>query len=59
LGEPNGFDDLYGPGQTEMQMLQARLKLKTLISPQGMGGIFKILVQSRGVSEAKLTGLKF
>ncbi len=59
LGESNQFSDVYDPGQTEMQMLQARLKLKTLISPEGMGNTFKVLVQSRGVPGDKLTGLKF
>ncbi len=59
LGEANHFEDLYDPGQTGAQKLQARLKLKTLISPEGMGGIFKILVQSKGVTRADLTGLKF
>jgi len=45
LGEANQFADIYDPGQTEMQRLQARLKLKTLISPAGVGRIFKVLVQ--------------
>lgn len=59
LGEEDGFRDLYGPGQGETEQLQARLKLKRLINPEGMGSIFKVLVQSRGVSAAPITGLKF
>jgi SAM-dependent MidA family methyltransferase len=59
LGEANQFADAYDPGQTDTEMLQARLKLKRLISPEGMGNIFKVLVQQRGVPEAALTGLKF
>ena len=45
LGEANQFADVYDPGQTEAEMLNARLKLKRLISPEGMGNIFKVLVQ--------------
>jgi SAM-dependent MidA family methyltransferase len=59
LGESNQFADAYDPGQTEVEMLQARLKLKRLISPEGMGNIFKVLVQQRGIHKATLTGLKF
>jgi len=59
LGEANQFADVYDPGQTEFEMLQARLKLKRLISPEGMGNIFKVLVQQRGVPQTRLTGFKF
>ena len=59
LGEANQFADAYDPGQTELEMLQARLKLKRLISPEGMGNIFKVLIQVRRVSRTRLTGWKF
>ncbi len=59
LGEGNQFGDAYNPGETEIQMLQARLKLKRLISPEGMGNVFKLLVQQRGTPKTKLTGLNF
>jgi SAM-dependent MidA family methyltransferase len=59
LGEENAFADLYDPGQNEIEKLQARLKLKRLIHPQGMGGTFKVLIQHRGVTRPELTGLKF
>jgi len=59
LGEANQFADVYDPGQTEAEMLQARLKLKRLISPEGMGNIFKVLVQRRGVPPRELTGWEF
>jgi len=59
LGEANQFADVYDPGQTEPEMLQARLKLKRLISPEGMGNIFKVMVQQRGVPQTQLTGFKF
>jgi SAM-dependent MidA family methyltransferase len=59
LGESTAFGDLYDPGQTAVQQLDVRLKLKRLIHPEGMGAIFKVLVQYRGpcdVSSLKLTG---
>jgi SAM-dependent MidA family methyltransferase len=59
LGEPTEFADLYDPGLDEMQKLQARLKLKRLVSPAGMGNIFKVLIQHRGVPEPRLTGLRY
>jgi SAM-dependent MidA family methyltransferase len=59
LGEANQFADVHDPGATEVEMLQARLKLKRLISPEGMGNIFKVFVQQRGICKVGLTGLKF
>jgi len=59
LGEANQFADLYDAGQTEVEMLNARLKLKRLISPEGMGNIFKVFIQRRGSCNAELTGWKF
>jgi SAM-dependent MidA family methyltransferase len=59
LGEENEFADLYDPGQTEPEKLQARLKLKRLIHPEGMGTVFKVLIQHRGVPAPLLTGLKY
>jgi SAM-dependent MidA family methyltransferase len=58
LGEGNEFADLYEPGANEVENLKARLKLKRLIHPGGMGNIFKVLIQHRGVASPKLTGLK-
>ena len=59
LGEPNQFADLYGPGQSEVERLDARLKLKRLILPGGMGTVFKVLIQHKGITMPKLSGLKF
>ena len=59
LGEANQFADLYLPGATELENLKARLKLKRLIHPEGMGNIFKVLVQHRGIDSPRITGLKF
>jgi SAM-dependent MidA family methyltransferase len=59
LGEGNEFAELYDSGQTELEKLQARLKLKRLISPAGMGNIFRVLIQRSGEAGGELTGLKY
>jgi SAM-dependent MidA family methyltransferase len=59
LGEANQFAELYDPEQTELEKLQARLKLKRLISPAGMGNIFKVLIQHRDLPAPRLTGLRY
>jgi SAM-dependent MidA family methyltransferase len=57
LGQGNEFADLYDEGQTEADRTKARLQLKTLIHPEGMGERFQVLAQQKGVSGARLTGL--
>ena len=59
LGEANQFADLYDPGQSEIERLDARLKLKRLIHPEGMGTTFKVLIQHKDVAAPQLSGLKF
>ncbi|MBZ5529327.1 MAG: SAM-dependent methyltransferase [Acidobacteriia bacterium] len=57
LGKGNEFEDLYEPGAGEAERVRARLLLKTLIFPEGMGGRFRVLIQQKGVPGARLTGL--
>jgi SAM-dependent MidA family methyltransferase len=57
LGKGNDFADLYDEGMDEAARTRARLQLKTLIYPEGMGERFQVLVQQKGVSDAKLAGL--
>lgn len=47
LGQPNEFADLYDPGQNEAEQIRARLQLKTLIHPEGMGERFQVLLQRK------------
>jgi len=48
-----------GRGMSEVEALQLRLSLKHLIEPEiGMGEIFKVLIQHKGISEPKLDGLR-
>ncbi len=58
LGRGNDFGDLYEPGQSEGEQLRARLLLKTLIFPEGMGETFQVMIQGKGVGAARLTGLQ-
>ena len=57
LGQGNEFADLYDEGQTEAERTKARLQLKTLIHPEGMGERFQVLIQRKGLLPAPLTGL--
>jgi SAM-dependent MidA family methyltransferase len=57
LGKGNEFEDLYDEGMDETDRVRARLQLKTLIYPEGMGERFQVLLQEKGVPKAKMTGL--
>ena len=57
LGRANEFADLYEPGQSEVEKLRARLSLKNLIHPEGLGEKFQVLVQHKGIENPRLTGL--
>ncbi len=57
LGQGNEFADLYDDGQSEAERTKARLQLKTLIHPGGMGERFQVLIQQKGVAVSPLTGL--
>lgn len=57
LGRANEFGDVYDEGQTETERLRARLKLKTLIYPEGMGETFQVFIQHKGLAAPLLTGL--
>lgn len=57
LGRENELADLYDDGQSEMERLQARLSLKHLIQPEGLGEKFLVFIQAKGISAPALTGL--
>ncbi len=57
LGQGNEFADLYDEGQSEAERAKARLQLKTLIYPEGMGERFQVLIQRKGDVSGRLTGL--
>ena len=41
----------------EADRVRARLQLKTLIHPEGMGERFQVLIQQKGTAPSQLTGL--
>jgi SAM-dependent MidA family methyltransferase len=57
MGRTNEFADLYDPGASEVEKVRARLMLKTLIHPEGMGETFYVFVQHKGIVQPELTGL--
>ena len=57
LGRGNEFADLYEPGQTELEKLRARLLLKNLIHPEGLGEKFQVMIQHKGIVAPRLTGM--
>lgn len=58
LGRSNEFADLHDAGQSEVERVRARLLLKNLIHPEGMGEAFHVLIQRKGVEPVPLTGLQ-
>lgn len=58
LGRANEFADLYEPGQSEAERVRARLLLKNLIYPEGMGETFQVFIQHKGIERPQLTGLE-
>ena len=57
MGRANEFADLYEPGATEVERMRARLMLKTLIHPEGMGETFQVFMQHKGIDAPRLSGL--
>jgi len=57
LGRGNEFADLYDEGASEVERIRARLALKSLIHPEGMGETFQVFVQHKGIAQPRLTGL--
>lgn len=57
LGRGNEFADLYEEGQSEVERVRARLLLKNLIFPEGMGEAFQVFIQHKGIEAPRLTGL--
>jgi len=57
LGQRNEFADLYDEGMNEIERVRARLQLKTLVFPEGMGERFQVLIQQKGSDKVHLQGL--
>lgn len=57
LGRGNEFADLYDQGASEVERIRARLMLKSLINPEGMGETFQVFIQHKGIDRPLVTGL--
>ncbi len=57
LGRANEFADLYDEGANEVERIRARLMLKSLIHPDGMGETFQVFIQHKGIPQPHLAGL--
>ena len=57
LARASEFADLEGRG-SEREKLARRLAFRQLIHPGGIGETFKVLIQSKGVAGARLSGLE-
>jgi len=58
LGRANEFADLYDEDSNEVERIRARLLLKSLINPEGMGETFQVFIQHKGLAQPHLTGLQ-
>lgn len=58
LARASEFADIEGPGGGDCEKLARRQALKQLIHPGGMGETFKVLIQGKGFSGARLSGLE-
>jgi len=59
LGIGERIEGIGGRGSMESEMLQERLLIKNLIMPGGMGYVFKVLIQHKGLDQVPiLSGLK-
>jgi SAM-dependent MidA family methyltransferase len=57
LAQANELADLEDAALSEMERIRARLLFKTLIHPEGLGEIFQVFVQHKGLAQPQLTGL--
>jgi SAM-dependent MidA family methyltransferase len=58
LGRANEFADLYNEDSSEVERIRARLLLKSLINPEGMGETFQVFIQHKGIAQPHLTALQ-
>jgi SAM-dependent MidA family methyltransferase len=62
IGESTQFADAFRDSPSPQERAKVALQLKHLISPEGMGEVFQVLVLAHGVAEGKasqLSGLSF
>jgi SAM-dependent MidA family methyltransferase len=58
LARANNFDGLEDSALSEVQRFQARHNFTSLIHPDGMGEMFRVMIQHKGISAPVLTGFQ-
>jgi SAM-dependent MidA family methyltransferase len=62
IGESTQFSDAFEDTRLPQEQVKVGMQLKHLITPEGMGEVFRVLLLSKGVEKekaAKLSGLTF
>jgi SAM-dependent MidA family methyltransferase len=62
IGESTQFSDAFEDTRLPQEQVKVGMQLKHLITPDGMGEVFRVLLLSKGVEKekaAKLSGLTF
>lgn len=59
IGEDTQFADAFGECKLPQERTKRALQLKHLITPEGMGEAFHVLVMSAEVKQVELSGLRF
>jgi SAM-dependent MidA family methyltransferase len=57
IGESNQFGDAFEECRLPQERAKVALQLKHLISPEGMGETFRVLIASRGIDVSQTAGL--
>ena len=57
IGEQNQFLDAFEECRLPQERAKVALQLKHLITPEGMGETFRVLLASKGVAQKKVAGL--
>ena len=62
IGEKNQFADAFEDCRVPQERAKVALQLKHLVTPEGMGENFRVMIASRGIDSEKvaaLSGLSF
>jgi SAM-dependent MidA family methyltransferase len=59
IGEADQFAEAFEECGSPQEQAKVAMQLKHLVTPEGMGETFQVLVMGRGVAQTKLAGLGF
>jgi SAM-dependent MidA family methyltransferase len=57
IGQTNQFADVFEDCRVPQERAKVALQLKHLITPEGMGDNFRVMIASRGIDGRRITGL--